>query len=153
MFENFPKGGLGGPEWGLWKNFLIRAFHFMRRVRICSWSAFQNFSGVSLGGGPGTFSRSGPSLLCAGCVLERGLRLRFSQMGVWEGLGMALPNQGLHFYAQVAYLGGLALENFPKGGLGGPGMGGPGKISSSGPSIFCAGCVFAWGLHFRFFPG
>ena len=73
-------------------------------------------------------------------------------MRVWEGLGMALPNQGLHFYAQVADLGGRALENFPKGGLGGPGMGGPGKISSSGPSIFCAGCVFAWGLHFRFFP-
>ena len=31
-------------EWGLWENFLIRAIHFMRRVRICSWSAFQNFS-------------------------------------------------------------------------------------------------------------
>ena len=52
---------------------------------------------------------------------------------------MALPNQGLHFYAQVAYLGGLALENFPKGGLGGPGMGALGKFPHPGLPFYAQG--------------
>ena len=67
---------------GAWDIFQIGAFTFMRRLRTREGSLFEDFPKEvweALGGGPGKFSKLEPSILCAACVLERGLCLRIFQ--------------------------------------------------------------------------
>ena len=63
------------------------------------------------------------------------------------------PSQGLHIYAQVAYLRGSVFENFPKGGLGGPGMGALGNFPHPGLPFYAQGAYLLVVCVSEFFLG
>ena len=103
----------------------------MRRVRTLEGSAFDGFSKVGLGGTLGNFSKSGPSFLCAGCVLWRGLCLRiFSKVELGGPLGN-FSNAGPSILCAGCVLGRLVIPfcaqaaDFGDGGEGDDAGGGP----------------------------
>ena len=67
----FSQRGSGRPgNGGPWENFLIRAFHFLRRVRICLGSAFPIFPRLVWEGALGHFPDQGPDFYAQGAHLR-----------------------------------------------------------------------------------